>query len=60
MGPVGLGISTLSDIPNLLGQVDYEKFVKPTNDENKAESLRMSIREFHSDFKRIALMKQIF
>lgn len=53
MGPIGLGISALSDIPKTLGGIDYEKFVKSEGDEHKEESLRMSIREFHSDFKKL-------
>lgn len=53
MGPVGLGIAALSDIPNKLGEIDYEKFVKSPDDEDQEESLRTSIREFHLDFKKL-------
>lgn len=53
LGPVGLGISALSDLPKMLSEVDYEKFIKSPDAKDKEESLRMSIREFHSDFKRL-------
>ena len=53
MGPMELGLSALSDIPNKLGEIDYENFIKSTVDGEKEESLRMSIREFHSDFKKL-------
>lgn len=53
MGPAGLGIAALSDVPKALNEFDYEKFLNPESDKDKEESLRMSIREFHTDFKKL-------
>lgn len=50
MGPAGLGIASLSDIPKLMNECDYEKFFKKDDESNTEETLRMSIRAFHNDF----------
>ncbi|MHB8580966.1 MAG: KAP family P-loop NTPase fold protein [Ignavibacteriaceae bacterium] len=50
MGPAGLGIAAISDIPKVLNEGEYEKFIKKDDDSNTEETLRMSIREFHNDF----------
>jgi predicted KAP-like P-loop ATPase len=48
-GPAGLGLAAFSAIPKELSEIDYEKFLK-SDQEEKDENLRMSIRNFHTDF----------
>jgi predicted KAP-like P-loop ATPase len=50
LGPAGLGIAALSDIPKVLDESEYEKFIKKDEEAGTEETLRMSIREFHNDF----------
>jgi predicted KAP-like P-loop ATPase len=49
LGPAGVGIAALSDIPKKLSEVDYESYIKENGSDDQ-ETLRMGIREFHDDF----------
>jgi predicted KAP-like P-loop ATPase len=47
LGPLGLGIAAISDIPKAIQDIDYDEYLKEGSEK---ESLRMGIQEFHKDF----------